>query len=271
MFNQINTPLPPRQSAAELTIEPWSVPGGTALFDLQVYLADTGTGVELAWEYSSDLFDRVTIERLAAHFGALVASAVASPERQIGELQLLGSEEKRQLLVEWNATGRPVPPAAVHELIAAQAARQPQAVAVSWNGDAGEELCYGELMQRAARLSAALRGMGVGPESLVAVALERTPALPVGLLGVLGAGAAYLPVDPDYPLERQRLMLEDSGAAVVLTQEGLAAGLPASPARVVVLVDASGALVAAGPAASAAGAAASGRRCWSGRAWPPVT
>ncbi len=244
MFNLINTPQPSRQSTAELTLEPVAVPGSTALFDLQVYVAEAaagGEGIVLSWEYASDLFDRVTIERLAAHFGTLLAAAVSSPEERIGGLPLLGAEERRQLLVEWNATGRPVPAAAVHELIAAQAARQPEAVALAWGAGPAAELSYGELMRRAAGVSAALRWMGAGPETLVAVLLERTPALPVSLLGVLGAGAAYVPVDPEYPAERQRLMLEDSGATVVLTQAALAAALPAGPARVL-LVESSGAL-----------------------------
>ncbi|HLX06338.1 MAG TPA: condensation domain-containing protein, partial [Thermoanaerobaculia bacterium] len=202
MFNLINTPLPPRTSVAELALEPMRVAGSTALFDLQVYLTEggeDGAGVELSWEYAGDLFDRVTIERLAGHFGVLVASAVAAPEGRIAELPLLGAAERRQLAMEWNATARPLSSGAVHERIAARASRQPEAVALTWSGG---ELRYGELMERAARLSAALRGIGVGvggvgAESLVGVVLERTPALVVSLLGVLGAGAAYLPVDPD--------------------------------------------------------------------------
>ncbi|HXO40957.1 MAG TPA: condensation domain-containing protein, partial [Thermoanaerobaculia bacterium] len=243
MFNLVNTPQPSRQSATELAFEPMAMPGNTALFDLQVYLGEGDDGVDLLWEYASDLFDRVTIARLAAHFGTLLTAAVSSPEERIGDLPLLGADERRQLLVEWNATGRQVPAAAVHELIAAQAARQPEAVALSWRTEPAEELSYGELMQRAASVSAALRGMGAGPETLVAVMLERTPALLVSLLGVLGAGAAYVPVDPEYPAERQRLMLEDSGATVVLTQATLAAALPAGSARVL-LVQPSGALAA---------------------------
>ncbi|HVR97693.1 MAG TPA: amino acid adenylation domain-containing protein, partial [Thermoanaerobaculia bacterium] len=188
--------------------------------------------ITLLIEYSTDLFRRDTVERLAGHYLALLEGAVADPGGRIAELPLLSREERAQILA-WS-----VAPAAVrqdvcvHELVAAWAAETPAALAVAAGG---EELSYGELVRRAGALAGRLRSLGAGPESRVAVFAGRTPDLFVGLLGVLASGAAYVPLDPSYPPERLAFLLDDAGAPVIVTQEHLLPLLPKTAALTVLL------------------------------------
>jgi surfactin family lipopeptide synthetase A len=198
---------------AGLGVRDVSVEGG-ARFDLGLSLAESAEGLLATAEYSTDLFRAATIERLLGHFATLLDGVVADPERRVGELPLLGPAERRQLLVDWNATARPYPAACLHELFAAQAARTPEAVAVV----CGEErLSYRELDARANQLAHYLQARGVGPETLVALGAARVPALVVGVLGILKAGGAYVPLDPAYPPERRELILADTQAPLLLT------------------------------------------------------
>ncbi|HEX3555022.1 MAG TPA: amino acid adenylation domain-containing protein, partial [Thermoanaerobaculia bacterium] len=224
LFNLLNTPLS-RVESGGLVIAPLPAEGSTALLDLQVYLSDTASGLGTTWEYSTDLFDAATVERLAGHFGAVLEGIVARPEARLSELALLTAGERDQILVEWNATGRTVPVGCVHEEIAVQAARTPDAVAVVYGG---ESLTYGKLERRANGLAHQLRRLGVGPEVRVGIALERSLEMVVGLLAVLKAGGAYVPLDPSYPAERLAFMREDAGLATVLTPELLSSALPES-------------------------------------------
>ncbi|HEX3526199.1 MAG TPA: amino acid adenylation domain-containing protein [Thermoanaerobaculia bacterium] len=179
-------------------------------------------------EYASELFEAATIERMLGHWLSLAQAAAASPASRIEELPLLSPEERRQI-AEWNATGRDYPgEECLHELIAAQAARTPDAVAVTFEGEA---LSYRELDLRAGRLAARLRRLGVAPGALVGICAERSLELVVGLLGILQAGAAYVPIDPGYPAERQAYMLADSAVSVLLTQSALNARRPETQAR----------------------------------------
>ncbi len=183
-------------------------------------------------EYNRDLFDPETAARLVAHFGNLLGAAAAAPATPISRLSLLAPAEEVQLRVEWNATAREVPRQTAPELILRRIAERPAAVALRW-GD--ERLTYAELGARAGRLASRLRRLGVGPEKLVGIACERSPEMVWGLLGIWLAGGAYLPLDPAYPPERLALMLADSGAAVLLTQERLLSTLPPHAAHVVCL------------------------------------
>ncbi|HEX4494597.1 MAG TPA: amino acid adenylation domain-containing protein [Thermoanaerobaculia bacterium] len=219
MFNLLGAP-PARDEAQGLTLTRLESSGGTSLFDLQVYLTDTGKGVAASWEYSTDLFDASTMARLARHFTTLLEGMAARPEARLSALPLLGAEERDQVVVAWNATGRLVPAGCVHEWIADQAARSPEAVAVVFGG---EPLTYRDLDRRANGLAHRLRELGIGPEVLVGLALERSPEMVVALLAVLKAGGAYVPLDPSYPAERLAYMREDSGLAAVLTRESVLA------------------------------------------------
>ncbi len=186
------------------------------------------------WEYNSDLFDFTTILRMIDHYQTLLAGAVENPALRLSELPLLTLAERRQTLVDWNDTAAPTPDAAgFHELFEAQARRAPEAVAVSCDG---RSLTYRELDARAGGLARRLREMGVGPEVLVGVSLQRSLDLPVALLGVLKAGGAYVPLDPAYPADRLGYILEDGRVAVLITEGDLAAQLPAGGARVVARV-----------------------------------
>jgi non-ribosomal peptide synthetase component F len=161
--------------------------------------------------------------------GRLLEGAVADPERAIGRLDILGSDERDTILREWNATARAVPGATLPELFAAQVARTPEADAVVFED---KRLSYGELDARSSQVAHHLRGLGVGPEVVVGLCIERSLSMLVGLVGIRGA---YLPLDPDYPPERLAFMLADAGAPVLLTRAALRAHLPAHDAHVVCL------------------------------------
>ncbi len=207
-----------------LRMEQIDVDPGTATFDLTLSLAEEADGMDASMEFNSDLFDQATVERMLGHFENLLQAIVQDPDQPVDRLELLSPEEKRQILVEWNDTARDFPlDRCVHQLIEEQVARTPDAVAVV----AGEErLTYAELNARANQLAHFLCQRGVGPEERVAIALDRSVQLIVAVLGVLKAGGAYLPLDPTYPAERLRFMLEDAQPKVLLTQESLATHLP---------------------------------------------
>ncbi len=189
--------------------------------------------------YNSDLFDRETIVRLVGHLETLLRGLVASPDQRLSDLPLLSAEERQQLLETWNATqapsaarGRPVPALAhsglcrcIHHLLEAQAEQTPDAVA-ALQGD--QAMTYRELNGRANQLAHYLRRLGVGPGRLVGLCLERSLDLLVGLWGILKAGGAFVPLDPANPLSRLALLLQDTQASVLLTQQSLAAAMQAA-------------------------------------------
>ncbi|MEW5930499.1 MAG: amino acid adenylation domain-containing protein, partial [Gemmatimonadota bacterium] len=195
----------------------------TAKFDLTLAMVERGGRLDAVLEYAKDLFDRATVERMADHLGVLLRSAVSDPDAPAAALALLPEEERRLVVEAWNDTAADFPPTPVHLLVAEQAARTPDAVAVA---APGASLTYAELAARAAALATDLRALGVGPESRVGICMERSAEMVVALLATLRAGAAYVPLDPEYPAERVAYMLADSGARVLLTQERLRPTLP---------------------------------------------
>ncbi|WP_338868507.1 amino acid adenylation domain-containing protein [Myxococcus stipitatus] len=196
----------------------------TARFDMTWVVTETEHGLDCLCEYSTDLYEPETISRMREHLGQVLASVVTRPEEHIARLALMTGAERHRLLVEWNDTAVSLPDEALaHRLFEAQAARTPDAVAVSFEG---QELRYRELDARANQLAGHLRGLGVGPEVRVGLCLERSPELVVGLLAVLKAGGAWLPLDPGLPMARLGLMMRDAGVPVVITQEHLADELP---------------------------------------------
>ncbi|HEX4954550.1 MAG TPA: amino acid adenylation domain-containing protein [Thermoanaerobaculia bacterium] len=219
-----------------LTLSPQRVHTQGSRFDLSLLVAEGPWGFNLSLERSADLFDGATIERWLRAMERLLASAVEDPGRRISQLSLLAPAEERQLLVEWNDTAADYPREGwCHQLFAGWAARQPDAVAVSGEG---EVWSYGHLHRRAIELARELRRLGVGPEARVVVLAERTrPERILGSLAVMLAGGAYVPLDPSYPAERLAFLFEDAGAAVVLTQRDLLGGLPETAARVLCLED----------------------------------
>jgi amino acid adenylation domain-containing protein len=208
-------------------------------------------GLELKISYHWTRVSAAAARRLLEALAGLLDAMAAAPDARLGELTALSPAETRELLAAGAGPRAEAAPACVHSLIAGAAARAPEAVAVE-QGEA--RLTYAGLEERAARLAGHLRRLGVGAESIVGLAVERSPEMLVGLLGVLKAGGAYLPLDPNYPRERMALMLEDSGARVLLTQERLAGRLPETAARVVRL-DADWPEIAAGEALAGDGPA----------------
>ncbi|SMF97468.1 non-ribosomal peptide synthase domain TIGR01720/amino acid adenylation domain-containing protein [Methylomagnum ishizawai] len=176
-----------------------------------------GDNLGLAFGYDPARFDAARVGRISRHFERLLVELATHPERPLGGLCLLGAAERAQL-AGWNATARHYPdPAPIHQRIRRQAEARPEAPALLWGS---EVVAYGELERRANRLAHRLIRLGAGPDTLVGVALERRPELVVALLAVLKAGAAYVPLDLDYPAERLAYMLADSGVGIVLAGGG---------------------------------------------------
>ncbi|HEX2188729.1 MAG TPA: condensation domain-containing protein, partial [Longimicrobiaceae bacterium] len=205
---------------------------GVATLDLDLGMRRTDRGVAGVVRYSTELFDPATAARTVERFLRLVRAAAAHPDSRVSALPLLDDAEREQVVREWNATAADFPATPVHRLVAAQAARTPDATAVAAGA---ERLSYAGLDARADALAAHLRARGAGAESLVGVCMERSAEMVVALLATLKAGAAYVPLDPEYPAERVAYMLADSGATLLLTQERLAGALPEFGGEVVLV------------------------------------
>ncbi|WP_340387692.1 amino acid adenylation domain-containing protein [Paenibacillus sp. FSL E2-0151] len=191
----------------------------TAKFDISLDVGEENGGLDYSFEYATALYKRETIERLAKHYEQLLLTIVNRPDAKIAELNLLTAEEKEQVLNAFNPAQLEAAPAATfHRLFEKQAERTPEAEAVVYEN---KRLTYVELNERANRLALTLRANGIGRESIVGILAERSVDLLVAVLAVWKAGGAYVPLDPDYPADRVRFMLEDSGAKVLLTQTPL--------------------------------------------------
>ncbi|HEX2190565.1 MAG TPA: amino acid adenylation domain-containing protein, partial [Longimicrobiaceae bacterium] len=202
----------------EVAVERLDPGEDVARVDLDLKLAEREDGLSGVLTYRAELWDHATMERMASHFRRLLQAAADAPDAPVAELEMLGDEERAQLVSAWNATDAEYPAGlCVHHLFEAQARRTPDAVALRC---AGRALTYAELDARADRLAADLGRRGVGPDSRVALSLERSPELMVALLATLKAGGACVPLDPSYPAERLAFMLADSGARVLLENGG---------------------------------------------------
>jgi amino acid adenylation domain-containing protein len=219
MFNLMNLPEEQLRMSG-LRARPLSLDFEAAQVDLSVYAYETDNGLDCRLEYNSALFDQETVERMLGHLTTLLAAVVADPATPLDDLAILTPAEVERQLVGWNDTADDaVPAGTVADLVAAQVARTPNRVAVTF---ANRCLTYRELDSRADRLAGHLRALGVGPEVLVAVALERSETTLVTLLAVLKAGGVHLPLDPIYPAERQAYILDNAGPKVLVTQRSLA-------------------------------------------------
>ncbi len=204
--------------------------------DLKVAVYDRAdaSGIRIDIDANPARYSIDEVADLQQRFVRLLEAAVANPEQPIGSLDILSAAERHTILREWNDTARPVPSATLPKWFAAQVARSPDAVAVVCENEA---LTYAQLDARANQLAHHLQNLGVGPEVVVGLCVERSLEMIVGLLGILKAGGAYLPLDPAYPPERLAFMLEDAAAPVLLTQSALRERLPAQGARIVRLDD----------------------------------
>ncbi|MEU3736341.1 non-ribosomal peptide synthase/polyketide synthase [Streptomyces sp. NPDC032198] len=229
-----------------IDLDRYAVHPGGSKFDLSLSLTETRdasgapAGLEGFIEYSTDLFDRGSVELLVGRLVRLLSAAVASPERGIGDIELLTDAERTRLAGEFNDTRRDVPRLTVPALFEARAAESPDAPAVVFDGTGpsdgsgpfgGTSLSYGELNRRANRLARMLIARGIGPEDTVALMLPRSAELVVAVLAVLKSGAAYLPVDPAYPADRIAYLLTDGAPRLTLTTAALSGGLPAGTAH----------------------------------------
>ena len=201
-------------------------------FEFSINVVDDGRELVVECEYNTDLYDRATIERWLMHFKVLLASVAANPNTPLTSLELLTDDERQQLISRWNRYEQYDCAACLHQRFERQAASTPDAIAITCDG---HSLTYAELNRRANRIAHHLRALGVAPNELVGLRMERSIELVVAILGILKSGAGYLPLDPAYPQARVAYMLEDSGVSVVLAEKSLAPDLASSPVEIVLL------------------------------------
>ena len=232
MFSYQNAP----RSAFELKglkLSLMDVGDVTPKFDLSLFLSETPEGVGGRVEYNTDLFAARTMEGLLRHYQVLLESAIAQPNSPISKLPMLTEAERREVMVEFNATARQFPSGmGLHELLEQAAQRTPDATAVVCGK---KRMSHSELNTRGNQIARHLIRLGAGPGVLVGIFLERNLDLLPAILGVLKSGAAYVPLDPSYPRERLAMILEDAQAPIVLTQQSLAAGLAGTASKLICL------------------------------------
>ncbi|WP_346294312.1 amino acid adenylation domain-containing protein [Sphaerothrix gracilis] len=221
------------QAQTDLLAEPILLGQQGAAFDLMLNFYEAGGTYQGVLNYNSDLFEAATVARLARHFQVLLAAIVANPQQQIAELPLLETDERQQLLAGWRdrATSHADRPC-LHQLFEAQVARSPDAIAITFEAQA---LTYRELNNRANQLAHRLKSLGVEPESLVGLYVDRSPEMIVGILAILKAGGAYVPIDPAYASERLASILADASIKILVTQQSLLDQMPALPVRLACL------------------------------------
>jgi amino acid adenylation domain-containing protein len=219
VFTLQNAPMP-RTDLDKLSVAGLAVEHATAKFDLGLNISGTAGELQGALEYNTDLFDAATIRRIVSHFEVLLANVVSNPDQRLSELQLLTAAEREQFVFQWNDTlADYAQEKCIHQLFEEQVERTPGAVAVV---SQDEQVTYRELNERANRLAHYLQSVGAAPETLIGICLERSVEMIVGLLGILKAGAAYVPIDPQHPAARTVSSLADAGVQLLLTQQSLA-------------------------------------------------
>jgi amino acid adenylation domain-containing protein len=222
MFVLLNVPWATLELGAAKML-PFDVDTGAAQFEISLFLAETASWMEGNIQYNTGLFEAPTIARMIGHYSLLLEGMVSDPQVPIDSLQILSPEERRLLLDDFNATDMATPEKTVIQLFEEQVDRTPNATAVQYEEDS---LSYIELNRRVNQLAWRLQELGIRPETRVGLLVERSLEMVIGLLGTVKAGAAYVPLDPDYPPERLNYMLESSQVKVLLTQERLREKLP---------------------------------------------
>ncbi|TDY89189.1 UNVERIFIED_ORG: amino acid adenylation domain-containing protein [Herbaspirillum seropedicae] len=225
MFNHLREQADGSQSWPGLSVQRLDFDAAVAQFELTLETSEEANGeLSATFRYARELFDESSIARMAQHYVAILQALATQPQLRVAELQLLGPEEGRQLH-SWGVNNEQhaevMEP--VHEQIARQARRQPEATALLFGR---QQLSYGALERRANQLAHRLIRLGAGPEVKVGIAVERSLEMVIGLLGILKAGAAYVPLDPEYPAQRLQYMMQDSGMGLLLTQQHVLPTLP---------------------------------------------
>jgi amino acid adenylation domain-containing protein len=199
--------------------------------DISIYFIKKPDRITGQIRFKKDTYNDLTIESFRDHIVNALREGVRSPEKRLCELELMAQDERHRMLVEWNETKKEYPvDVCLHELFEAQVDKSPQSIAQSF---LGEEMTYGELNARANQLARRLKTIGVGPEVLVGICVERCLEMTVAILAALKAGAAFVPCDPTHPKDRLAYMLNDAGVSVLLTQRQLTGNLPATTAEVI--------------------------------------
>ncbi|MCJ7623457.1 MAG: amino acid adenylation domain-containing protein, partial [Anaerolineaceae bacterium] len=232
MFQLRNTPRDAVQSQS-LGIEEMNIRGNSAKFDLTLDITETAYGLDCIFEYNRDIFDAATIKRMMGHYRTLMTGVISNPDAYITKLPILDDAERQQILVDWNATQADFSHnKCVHELFEAQADRTPDSTAVV---DGDLQITFRELNIRANQLAHHLRGIGVGPEKLVGIYLDRSIDMIVGILGTLKAGGAFLPIDPAYPEKRRHIMLEETMPEAILAHQCFQQQPPQYHAKIILM------------------------------------
>jgi amino acid adenylation domain-containing protein/non-ribosomal peptide synthase protein (TIGR01720 family) len=227
-----NNPMP-RLALPGLTLTGLEGDSGTGQLELRLEIWDTPEGLRSWWVYSTELFEPATLARMSEHFRTLLEGVVADPTRRVSELAVMPAGERQQVVVGWNDTrAERTEGACIHQLFEAQVVRSPDAPAVAF-GEAAWS--YRELNARANQIAHHLRGLGVGPEVKVGLCVERSMAQVAGMLGILKAGAAFVPLDPSDPPDRLAYMMRDAAIPVLVTQDALADELPSGGEQLVSL------------------------------------
>ncbi|MEA5601597.1 amino acid adenylation domain-containing protein [Nostoc sp. UHCC 0252] len=227
VFSLQNTPIETLELPG-LTLSLFEFDSKTAKLDLEFHLWQDLESLKGQMVYSTDLFDDKTITRMLGHFQTLLESIVANPEQRVSDLSLLTVQERQELLIDWNDTKRDYPEnKCFHQLFEAQVQETPDAIALNARSAIAlvfddEQLSYNELNIRSNQLAHYLKKLGVVPDVLVGICVERSPEAIVALLGILKAGGAYLPLDPSLPQERLNFILEDAQVSILLTHSSLA-------------------------------------------------
>nr|WP_080758265.1 non-ribosomal peptide synthetase [Pseudomonas lurida] len=232
MFNHQTEGRGPRgeQQLPGLGVEALEWDSQSAQFDLSLDTQESPEGIWASLTYATDLFEAATVQRMAEHWQQLLRAVVGRAGNRIAQLGMLVDDEQRKLLQDWNRSAAAFEDVVgVHGLFQAQVRQRPDAIALCLDD---QSISYAELNRQANRLAHHLIGLGIGPEVLVGVAVERSFDMVVSLLAVLKAGGAYVPLDPQYPRERLLHMLEDSGVRLVLTQAQVVMPLPDGMATV---------------------------------------
>ena len=232
LFALQNAPMSARELAG-LDSTDFPFAQSISKLDLSLNVGERAEGLMLSFEYSTDLFDAATIERMAAHFQTLLEGIVDNPDQRIADLPLITAVERQRMLIEWNDreveySGEQL----VQQVFERQVERSPDTVALVFDS---QRLTYRELNGQANQLANYLNRVGVVPESRVGILLERSANMMVGMLAILKAGGAYVPLDPAYPEERLRFMISDAGLNLVVSQDSLAEKLRQSDTRVICL------------------------------------
>ncbi|WP_342089461.1 MupA/Atu3671 family FMN-dependent luciferase-like monooxygenase, partial [Dyadobacter sp. OTU695] len=218
LFSLQNAPIN-SELTPQLVFEPLNMAQTTSQFDLQFSVLEGAASLAIGITYNTDLYERATISRLFGHYQRLLESVLTSPSQSISRLDMLSGAEREQLLLDFNQTARDYDLSrTVLDLFAGQAKAGSTSVALVFEG---QTMSYGELDAASNRLGHYLRGLGVGPESLVGICLERGMDMVVAILGILKSGGAYVPLDPDYPMDRISYMLTDSAVSWVVSSQGL--------------------------------------------------